>query len=78
MQEIYVSAADTRRRRDVAVQVRDLNVDLDDVTMGDNMLRRDELPIVCTLEVADGATRLARWRALSGAASERGSQSCRG
>ena len=34
--------------------------------MGDNVLR-GELPIACSLEAVDGAARMARWRALSGA-----------
>lgn len=37
----------------------------DDVTMGDDMRRPDELPVACTLDATDGAARMARWRALS-------------
>lgn len=35
--------------------------------MCDDMRRPEELPIACTLGPADGAVRMARWRALSDA-----------
>jgi hypothetical protein len=39
----------------------------DDLEMSDELPQPGELPIACTLEVVDGAARMARWRALSGA-----------
>lgn len=39
----------------------------EDLTMTNNVSRRNELPVACSLEAVDGAARMGRWRALSGA-----------